>query len=46
MNRDLTICQLWFRLARVFNMLARESMRFLRANYGVVFAAPSTSYRR
>jgi len=26
MNSDLTIYQLWFRLARVFNLIVRESM--------------------
>jgi hypothetical protein len=43
MNKTLTICQLWFRLARVFNVFAREPMRVLvRKQNGAVCATPPT----
>jgi hypothetical protein len=44
MNIDLTICQLWFRLARVFNVFAPEAVMVLVWEQdGVIHAAPSTS---
>lgn len=50
MNRPLTICQLWVRFARVFNVFnvfAREQTRvLLREQNGALYPASNTQQHR